>query len=767
MSTRTTARLRGLQGNQLAADQRKEGIVSDLGILSNNNFLYQGGTTTTQNEDGTSTTLVNNTLNERGRAELLKRDKNGNLVNERLITSILTADPVASSYTDVNTNKRAKGKISKVRYDAQRGSNILEVDTPQGFFPKTLGLTNRQDDIVAEISDEDLLEMVDQSIIYNKSLVAGGDMLYAGGKRQGVETIGAEQDDYGSTISEINQAVENEQISPGEAAQIRAELAEEKKSLGGVAPADTPSGETPSGETPSGETPSGFISLQEAKNITKKSPQVTGPYGASSEQFNTTIINNPKFRNYIPDPNNKNPFGLSDEEMDQLTVGQRKDLVKREESLVNMNVNRIVTQEIKGLRDELRNIDSAQISTEEQEKLEKLGKAAGIDPNPLGRFLPADFINNKNLTDTKKFFKDNPEEFKKFVEDPKGYLSGSLSEEKLNSFNLVATSTGDDGLDATVKNKGIPEIPDPKTDPAGFNAHITQYAKQYQELGADPDVIQRAQTYVQKHNVTDATSFQAAPVVDRDVNVSKALVAIAIAENARLAGGSFEDSFKENYNLFDVGTPGQDRYTAAATDASILKNYEAIRKSRLAELYPDFQDKYNYITDIEFFVTKKDKDDNVIRSKYKDPKKDVQLTSQVRNAFATIKNNNGFTIQPNGKVRYATSQDEAATKLLHGEYFLALANNIGSVDLPDWWSDWLQYANAASSPSEVLQRVRINTKTVKGREVINEIFLIQPGSGTEAEQSIKAPELAAFYGGLDSDFRATFIQSIPKDNRGK
>jgi hypothetical protein len=183
--------------------------------------------------------------------------------------------------------------------------------------------------------------------------------------------------------------------------------------------------------------------------------------------------------------------------------------------------------------------------------------------------------------------------------------------------------------------------------------------------------------------------------------------------------------------------------------------------------YPDFQDKYNYITDIEFFVTKKDKDDNVIRSRYKDPKKDVQLTSEVRNAFATIKNNNGFTIQPNGKVRYATSQDEAATKLLHGEYFLALANNIGSVDLPDWWSDWLQYANAASSPSEVLQRVRINTKTVNGREVINEIFLIQPGSSTEAEQSIKAPELAAFYGGLDSDFRATFIQSIPKDNRGK
>lgn len=759
MSIRTRAYLQGLEGNKKQNELRNEGIVSDLGVLSNNNFLYQGGTTTKQNEDGTSSTLVNNTLNERGRAELLKRDKNGNLVNERLITSILTADPVTSSYTDVNTGKRAKGKISKVRYDAERGSNILEVDTPQGFFPKTLGLTNKEDDIVAEISDEDLLEMIDQSIIYNKSLAAGGDMLYAGGKRQGVETIGAEQDDYGSTITEINQAVENDQISPGEAAQIRAELAEEKKRLGGVAPAD----EAPAVDS---QPSSGFISVEDAKNITKKSPQVSGPYGGSSEQFNITIINNPKFRNYIPDPSAKNPFGLSDEEMDQLTVGQRKDLEGREKSLVNMNVNRIVTQQIKGLRDDLRNIDAAQINREEQANLEKLGKAAGIDPNPYGRFLPTDFIDNKNLERTKNFFKENPAEFKKFVDDPRGYLSGALSEDTPDSFNFVAEPTGDQNLDAQVKDSGIPPIPDPKTDPEGFNNHITTYAQQYQELGADPKIVSRAQSYVQKHNVTDPRSFQAAPVVDRDLNVSKALVAIAIAENARLAGGSFEDSFKANYNLFDVGTPGQDRYTAAATDASILKNYEAIRKSRVEQLFPDFQEKYDYITDIDFFVTDKDSDDNVVASRYKDPRSDVQLTSQVRNAFATLKNNNGFRVLPNGQVQYASEQDRSATALLHGEYFLSLVNNIGSVDFPDWFDDWLGTSNAANSPAEVLQRVRVNTKIVKGKPVINEIFLIKPMTGSEAEESFKLPELANFYGDQSSDFRATFIQLIPKDRRG-
>lgn len=760
MSTRGRAYLQGLQGNQLATDQRKEGIVSDLGILSNNNFLYQGGTTTKQNEDGTSSTLVNNTLNERGRAELLKRDKNGNLVNERLITSILTADPVTSSYTDVNTGKRAKGTISKVRYDAERGVNILEVDTPQGFFPKTLGLTNKDDDIVAQISDEDLLEMIDQSIIYNKSLVAGGDMLYAGGKRQGVETIGAEQDDYGSTIAEINQAVENDQISPGEAAQIRAELAEEKKRLGGIAPAD----EAPAVDS---QPSSGFISVEDAKNITKKSPQISSPYGGSSEQFNTTIINNPKFRDYIPDPSAKNPFGLSDEEMDQLSVGERKDLEGREKSLVNMNVNRIVTQQIKGLRDDLRNIDDAQITREEQANLEKLGKAAGIDPNPNGRFLPGDFIDNKNLESTKKFFKENPGEFKKFVDDPRGYLSGALSEDDPNKFNFVAQPTGDQTLDAQVKESGIPPIPDPKTDPEGFNNHITQYAQQYQELGADPKIVSRAQSYVQKHNVTDPQSFRAAPVVDRDLNVSKALVSIAIAENARLAGGSFEESFKENYNLFDVGTPGQDRYTAAATDASVLKNYESIRKSRIEQLFPDFQEKYDYVTDIDFFVTDKDKDDNVIASRYKDPRSDVQLNSKVRNAFATLKNNGGFRVLPNGQVQYASEQDRSATALLHGEYFLSLANNIGSVDFPDWFDDWLGTSNAANSPAEVLQRVRINTKMVKGKPVINEIFLIKPMTGSEAEESFKLPELANFYGDQSSDFRATFIQLIPKDRRGE
>ena len=64
--------------------------------------------------------------------------------------------------------------------------------------------------ILEEFSIEDLLEMIDQSIIYNSSLVKGGDMLYAGGKRQGIQTIGAQQDDedgFTNTIKEVNQSM--------------------------------------------------------------------------------------------------------------------------------------------------------------------------------------------------------------------------------------------------------------------------------------------------------------------------------------------------------------------------------------------------------------------------------------------------------------------------------------------------------------------------------------------------------------------------------
>ena len=56
---------------------------------------------------------------------------------------------------------------------------------------------------------------------------------------------------------------------------------------------------------------------------------------------------------------------------------------------------------------------------------------------------------------------------------------------------------------------------------------------------------------------------------------------------------------------------------------------------------------------------------------------------------------------------------------------------------------------------------------VRGEPVINEIFLIRPGPNDEAEESFKMPELSAFYGDQASDFRATFIQLIPKDRRGE
>ena len=122
--------------------------------------------------------------------------------------------------------------------------------------------------------------------------------------------------------------------------------------------------------------------------------------------------------------------------------------------------------------------------------LEKLGKAAEIDPNPAGKYLPGDFIDNKNLESTKKFFKENSGEFKKFVDDPRGYLSGTLSEDDPNKFNFVAEPTGDQTLDAQVKESGIPPIPDPADRPT--KSLITKHnsiCSEKSSKDADPKIV--------------------------------------------------------------------------------------------------------------------------------------------------------------------------------------------------------------------------------------------------------------------------------------
>ena len=762
MSAYTKGLLAGQAMNVNAENAAVTDTKSWFGVLANGDYLNQQAT-------DMSTGIINNTLSDKGYARLLKQDEKGNYVNAGLISKILNTDPVATSYTDEKTQETQKGKVAGL-VKGEQGTNLI-IDTPQGFFPKTLGLTNRQDDMVANFDDARLKELLNQAILDGAGRIKGPSMIRAGSDRANIEILaGKDEDDYGQSVMEVNNSIESGEITPKEGADIRAAMAEERIALEEKFKTENP--ETPaevSTETPaevSTETPSGFIGLDEAKKLLKKSKSIsTGPMGVN-ESFTTTITNDPKYRNYIPDPEASNPFGLSDEEMNQLTVGERNNLAKREKFLTNTNVNRVVAKEIKSIRNELRDLGSQQITMDEQSTLEKLGKAAGINPSPAGKYLPADFINNKNLNKTKNFFKENPAEFKKFVENPREYLTGSLTEETPNSFKLENNAVIAD----TNKKFNIPEVP---TNDADLPAYISEHADKFKAMGTDSAIVEKAQAYVKKYKVTDQTSFNKAPIIDNEINISKYHAATAIAENAQLTGENYSDVLQKMLNLGDTGVTSVTRDQRALNKASIAntastmttRSYDLYRK-RLTDQNPDFSDTYDYILDIDFVESTENDAGDIVSGEYKNPDKNPELISDVRNAWTQLRADgiNGVQVTYNKKgspkLKLQSKNSLLALNTLHGEYFLSIvegAQKGGSVDFPDKIADLLLQYKSSNNPSDVLSNVRVVTEIKNKRRIIKEIYFVSPGTGSEQDQSIKLPELQKYYGKVNTPFRQSFL----------
>jgi len=404
-----------------------------------------------------------------GFSKLFESDSEGNSIHGSVALSIVNNNPIITqTLTDKGLENRNIKSIKPMIVDGKvTGYNLLvEGEAKNILRPKTWNASTASDDQTITIPKASLRTAMNFEVAKISNLERGRGMR-ANNVGQNLSAEQGEVEELKLNLINDQQDIIDSSMSPGEKTEslmslnniweqvVEKRTEEDNNALNDIAnDADTTGGvndpaedaaqtETETPAEVSTETLSGFIDRDEAKKILKKSKSIntggSGPRGAN-ESFTTTITNDPKYRNYIPDPEALNPFGLSDEEMNQFTVGERNDLAKREKFLINTNVNRVVAKEIKDIRNELRDLDSQQITMDEQSTLEKLGKAAGIDPNPAGKYLPADFINNKNLNRTKNFFKENPAEFKKFVENPREYLTGSLTEETPNSFNLENTS---------------------------------------------------------------------------------------------------------------------------------------------------------------------------------------------------------------------------------------------------------------------------------------------------------------------------------------
>lgn len=123
------------------------------------------------------------------------------------IVDILNASPTATTYTDINTNKKEKGTIVGLR-EGPAGITF-EIQGSQGIVPKTLGFSNDPEDIVMTTNREGLRTMV------NTILQSKADRLTAGKKGFGSRTQAIATLDG---ISKNNQLSVSEQLDQAESA---------------------------------------------------------------------------------------------------------------------------------------------------------------------------------------------------------------------------------------------------------------------------------------------------------------------------------------------------------------------------------------------------------------------------------------------------------------------------------------------------------------------------------------------------------------------
>ena len=98
------------------------------------------------------------------------------------VLKILNSSPTATTYTDINTGERAKGKIVNIR--EQDGKITFDIQGKQGIVPKTLGFSNDPKDIVMATDREGLRTMV------NAIVQGSGNRLTAAKKGFGSRTQG-------------------------------------------------------------------------------------------------------------------------------------------------------------------------------------------------------------------------------------------------------------------------------------------------------------------------------------------------------------------------------------------------------------------------------------------------------------------------------------------------------------------------------------------------------------------------------------------------
>lgn len=120
----------------------------------------------------------------------------------------------------------------------------------------------------------------------------------------------------------------------------------------------------------------------------------------------------------------------------------------------------------------------------------------------------------------------------------------------------------------------------------------------------------------------------------------------------------------------------------------------------------------------------------------------------------------------NGKLQIvsgATPEIDDAVKTYVGQLFKAVVETEGSVDWMDGWGD-LFAPNDAGALANIIREIQF-TRNPDGS--IREIFLTPAGSNTEAEGSLKPPDLARYFGSKGNYMRDLLLAYISENGKEK
>lgn len=788
-----------LTGETYGQTAQREKLQNERGVKDSTDFIAKlsaSDAVNTANPDGTLYSLT-----DKGFSDMIKFQEvdDGEGGKKRmypkagLMSDILNSSNILKSHTDAETGELKDGKVAGIE-ENEDGSISIIIDTPQGFFPKTLGMTNDPRDQVLKMSKEEFKGLLDTQIAAGYARTRGEEMAKGSAYRQGAPLLAQAQEDESNQVGEITREIEDGvaagEIDPLEGARMLEEISKDfiklqkEKKAESTQPQETP---TEPAEVQNDSGPS----MDEIKTILAVEKPSFTKTGAlrdsistkeSAESTSTSLPIPMKTAGYIKNPKNVHPFGINDKNWNTLTPSERAKLTKQETVRANTTVGDALAGVAASVNDRLSKIDSTPMSVQGEEDLKKLGSILGISGK---KGMVGSVKRDKEVSkDLKEKLANSPEEYAKFAENPETYLLEYKKED-----NVVADAAQSAETNEKDTEYKIPPMP---TDVAGAKTWLTENESSIRSMAKDGEIINRVKEVITKYDIQKPEDLKRMPPLDRKLNVTMMQVAATIAESSIGSGNNdaaFNATFLNMMNLGQTGTVQNNSIQVQELDRrydlDVAKFGESKAKSmRTASMsisnnqlswkkYADGVDNTFLDKATEYQKLLVDIDNNWVNpvgSKAASNNVNAQFKDLTRRLLVKGGPSGTNIGRTKGKINFEnlTPAARVAAQSYIGMTFQAYVETNGSDGLRDYIGD-IFAGNDPDTLTAALENVRYRTKLVNidgaEREVIDEIYFSKRGGETEG--SIKAGTLRELFGTPFSSERQLLMGFIKKDNASR